>query len=155
MSFGLGSFSNGHNHLIEKSKYVPIIEKSKSIEAGTIILESDAQNMLVSQKNLKVLKKNIRSDIRSNVIVNKNPTLKPFDIRLKEDLFKDVDFKSNIEIIEDDLFDNTLKCYIDYPKDRGTDGYIETWKKLINSANEFMGKDENSKDYKKINVILR
>lgn len=71
MSFGgLGSFSNGHNNLIEKGRYVHLRERNK-IE-GTEFLESNAMKMVDSTVSNNNLPKN--NSIYTNFLKNNVPS---------------------------------------------------------------------------------
>jgi len=75
-------------------------------------------------------------------------------LKLEEHFSNTLGFNINIVLEQDDIFENSLKCYINYPKDKSIEDYISTWKKLIESSNEFLSKNSNL-DLKKINVILK
>lgn len=77
-----------------------------------------------------------------------------FNLRLINHFYKVVDFNFSPKLEQDDIFENTLRCYIEYPEEKSIEEYISTWEKLIDSANKFLSENEDLQDYEKINVIL-
>lgn len=116
---------------------------------GCINLEHDADTF-IDVVNSNTINKIKGFKIITGIKYDKNDSLIS---RLSNSLSDHLDFEASFNIKEDNIFNN-LKVYIDYPKEKGTERYIEAWTKLIEIANSQLEKEDDF-SYDKVVVILK